>query len=195
MLTALSQTIWMFFDNSDCHYLIWNFQICVLTWWNYNNYIPQYYDNDKIYNMKETDLDQLYSILLYIIAMHYDDVIMGAIAFLITSLTIVYSTVYSDTDQRKHQSSASPAFAWGIHRGPVNSPHKWPVTQKMFPFDDVIMDSRPHQFTIVVPGYNRICWRHDTRFLNYYPLWGVILLPFDISCFVILKLLNKQSNC
>ena len=27
----------------------------------------------------------------------------------------------------------------GIHRGPVNSPHKWPVTRKMFPFDDVIM--------------------------------------------------------
>ena len=64
---------------------------------------------------------------------------MGAIASQITSLTIVYSTVYSDADQRKHQSSASLAFVWGIHRGPVNSPHKWPVTRKMFPFDDVIM--------------------------------------------------------
>ena len=41
-------------------------------------------------------------------------------------------------DQRKHQSSASLAFVWGIHRGPVTSPHKGPVTQKMFPFDDVI---------------------------------------------------------
>ena len=69
---------------------------------------------------------------------HYGDVIMGAIASQITSLTIVYSTVYSDPDQRKHQSSASLAFVWGIHRGPVNSPHKWPVTRKMFPFDDVI---------------------------------------------------------
>ena len=36
---------------------------------------------------------------------------MGAIASQITSLTIVYSTVYSDADQRKHQSSASLAFA------------------------------------------------------------------------------------
>ena len=70
---------------------------------------------------------------------HYDDVIMGAIASQITSLTIVYSTVYSDADQRKHQSSASLAFVRGIHRGPVNSPHKWPVTRKKFPFDDVIM--------------------------------------------------------
>ena len=70
---------------------------------------------------------------------HYGDVIMSAIASQITSLTIVYSTVNSDADQRKHQSSASLAFVWGIHRGPVNSPHKWPVTQKMFPFDDVIM--------------------------------------------------------
>ena len=72
---------------------------------------------------------------------HYDDVIMGAIASQITSLTIVYSTVYSDADQRKHQSSASLAFVWGIHRGPVNSPHKWPVTRKMFPYDEVIMHS------------------------------------------------------
>ena len=65
---------------------------------------------------------------------------MGAIASQITSLTIVYSTVYSGADQSKHQSSASLAFVWRIHRGPVNSPHKWPVTRKMFPFDDVIMD-------------------------------------------------------
>ena len=50
-----------------------------------------------------------------------------------------YSTVYSGVDQRKHQSSASLAFVQGIHRGPANSPHKWPVTRKMFPFDDVIM--------------------------------------------------------
>ena len=64
---------------------------------------------------------------------------MGAIASQITSLTIVFSTVYADTDQRKHQSSASLAFVRGIHRRPVNSPHKGPVTRKMFPFDDVIM--------------------------------------------------------
>ena len=70
---------------------------------------------------------------------HYDDVIIGAMASQITSLTIVYSTVYSDADQRKHQSSASLAFVWWIHRWPVNSPHKWPVTRKMSPFDDVIM--------------------------------------------------------
>ena len=70
---------------------------------------------------------------------HYGDVIMDKIAFQITSLTIVCSIVYSDADQRKRQSSASLAFVWGNHRGPVNSPHKWPVTRKMFPFDDVIM--------------------------------------------------------
>ena len=64
---------------------------------------------------------------------------MGAIASQITSLTIVYSIVYSDVDQSKHQSSASLAFVREIHRGPVNFPHKWPVTRKMFPFDDVIM--------------------------------------------------------
>ena len=70
---------------------------------------------------------------------HYCDVIMSTIASQITSFTIVYSTVYSDADQRKPQSSASLAFVRGIHRGPVNSPRKWPVTRKMFPLDDVIM--------------------------------------------------------
>ena len=70
---------------------------------------------------------------------HYSNVIMGAIASQITNPTIIYSTVYSGADQRKHQSSASLAFVRGIHRWPVNSPHKWPVTRKMFPFDDVII--------------------------------------------------------
>ena len=57
----------------------------------------------------------------------------------LTSLTIVCSTVYSGADQRKHQSSASLAFVRGIHRRPVNSLHKGPVTRKMFSFHDVIV--------------------------------------------------------
>ena len=69
---------------------------------------------------------------------HYCDVIMGAMAFQITSPTIVYSTVYSVTDQRKHQNSASLAFVRGIHRWPVYFLHKYAVTRKMFPFDEVI---------------------------------------------------------
>ena len=56
-----------------------------------------------------------------------------AMASQITSLTIIYLTAYSDADQIKHQRSASLAFVKGIHRWPVNSPHKWPVTRKMFP--------------------------------------------------------------
>ena len=65
---------------------------------------------------------------------------MGKMTSQITSLTTDYSTIYSGASQRKYQSSASLAFAQGIHRWPVNSPHKWPVTRKIFPFDnDVIM--------------------------------------------------------
>ena len=89
--------------------------------WNHNHIIPQYV----------SCIRQCF--------LHYGDVIMDTMASQITSLTIIYSTVYSGADQRKHQSSASLAFVRGIHRGPVNSPHKWPVTRKMFPFDDVIM--------------------------------------------------------
>ena len=77
---------------------------------------------------------------------------MGTIASQITSLTSVYSNVYSGADQSKHQSSASLAFVWGIHRGPVNSPHKWPVTRKMFPFDDVIMITE-NSITHIPDGY------------------------------------------
>ena len=72
---------------------------------------------------------------------HYNNVVLGAMASQITSLMIVCSTGYSGADQRKHQSSASLAFVRGIHRWPGNSPHKWPLTRKMFSFDDVIMSS------------------------------------------------------
>ena len=64
---------------------------------------------------------------------------MDTMASQITSLAIVYLISYSGADQRKHQSSVSLAFVRGIHRWPVNSPHKKPVTRKMFPFDDVIV--------------------------------------------------------
>ena len=100
---------------------------------------------------------------------HYSEVIMGAMASQITSLTIVYSTVYSGTDQRKHQSSTSLAFVRGIHRWPVNSPHKWPVTQKMFPFDDVNM--------ALLGGRGMFEWciedtrtcQHGVYYWEYYP--------------------------
>ena len=91
---------------------------------------------------------------IWLFLSHYGDVIMGAIASQITSLTIVYSTVYSDADQRKHQSAASLALVRGIHRGPVNSPHKWPVTRKMFPFDDFIMLGTQY-IPLCVEGF---CW-------------------------------------
>ena len=77
-----------------------------------------------------------------IIQMHYSDIIMIAMTPRITGVSIVYSYVCLGTDQRKHQSSESLAFVRGIHRWPVNSPHKGPVTRKMFPFEEVIMGCR-----------------------------------------------------
>ena len=63
---------------------------------------------------------------------------MSAMASQIIGTSIVYSTVCLCADERKHQSSAPLAFMRGIHRWPVKSPHKEPVTRKMFPFDDAI---------------------------------------------------------
>ena len=70
---------------------------------------------------------------------HHNDVKMRAMVSQITSMSIVYSAVCSGAKQRKHQSSASLAFVEGIHRWPVNSPHKGPITRKNVPFGDVIM--------------------------------------------------------
>ena len=95
--------------------------------------------NTGILQMRDSNLVIVFFNSSYSVPLHCNDVIMGAIASQITSLTIVYSTDYSDADQRKHQSFASLAFVRGIRRGPANSPHKWPVTRKMLPFDDVIM--------------------------------------------------------
>ena len=69
---------------------------------------------------------------------HYSDVIMGTIASQITSLTIVYSTIYSDADQRKHQSSASLAFVRGIHRGPGTGNFNYCVVVWVFVEKEII---------------------------------------------------------
>ena len=90
------------------------------------------------------------------VACHYCDAKMGAMASQITSLTIVYSTVHSNADQRKHQGSASLAFVLGMHRWPVNSPHKWPMTRKMFPFDDVIMYTDDVDSILQLPVFYKI---------------------------------------
>ena len=83
-------------------------------------------------SMRMTSFEQSYTV-------NYGDVIMSAMASQITGVSMICSTVCSGADQRKHQSSAPLAFVRGIHRWPVNSPHKGPVTRKIFPFDDVIM--------------------------------------------------------
>ena len=95
-----------------------------------------------------------------LLAPHYSDVIISAMASEITSLTIVYVTVYSGGDQRKHQSSASLVFGRGIHRWP----HKGPVTRKMIPFDDVIMMQSISNFYD-----DAMAW---TQFQHYWPFFA-----------------------
>ena len=87
------------------------------TWPGANKWIPQIRDMHYV-GTPLTSTDRAMS-SLYVVnpITHCSDVIMGTIAFQITSVTTVYSTVYSDAEQRKHQSSASVAFARGIHRG------------------------------------------------------------------------------
>ena len=149
---------------------------------------------------------------------HYSDVKTGAIASQITSLTIVYSIVYSGADQRKHQSSPSLAFVWGIHRRPGNSPHKWAVTRKKFPIDDVIMAVAVHfhrhfsQHHLVLPhalqilGHLGLCpriilfYEYDygrllaTRGSNSKTLWKIIAKVVHIHNLNLACLSTVQLN-
>ena len=97
-------------------------------------------------------------VLSQITAGHCSDVIISTMASQITSLTIVYSIVHSGADQTNHQISASLAFVWGVHRWPVNSPHKEQVIRKMFPFDDVIMSMEGGYFTYDTRSSNEFKW-------------------------------------
>ena len=72
------------------------------------------------------------SIIAKSIYQHYSDAILSVMVSQITGIPIAYP-------KRKHQSSTSLVFVKGIHRSPVNSPHKGPVTWKLFPFVDIIM--------------------------------------------------------
>ena len=114
---------------------------------------------------------------------HYNDAITSAMVSQITRFTIVYSTVYSGADQRKHQSSASQASVRGIHRWLVNSP---PKRRRMFPFDDVIMDQPCNTLTmdlrllsfaeayavvndkhiVFLQVWSRVYWRMSVNYLN-----------------------------
>ena len=92
--------------------------------------------------------------------------LMGAMASQIPASPLFTQPFIQGADQGKHISSASLAFVRGIHRGPGNSLQKWPVTRKMFPFDDVIMVFlstlpllRPQYFGIT--SSIRTCWWHQ----------------------------------
>ena len=108
------------------------------------------------------------------------------------SLTIVYSIVYSGEDQRKHQSSTSLAFVRWIHQGLMNSLHKWPVTQKMFPLDDVTMDSVDwlwlsddiwqHRSGTTQAQVMACCLTPPSHYLNLCSLqWGLVAFTWGLQ--------------
>ena len=100
----------------------------VIMWWNREKYaLKTCYSPCKI-------ISECHSPWLY-----HNGVIMNTMVSQISGVSIVYLTVCSGADQRKHQSSASLVLVRGFHRWPVDSHHKGPVTQNLFPFDDSIM--------------------------------------------------------
>ena len=145
------------FPSDICHHRIYAcFVLGIFTWIEYN---------------------QLESMIPEIV-FHYNDVIMGPMASQITSITIVYSTVYLGADKKTHQSSVQPAFVSGIDRRPVNSPHKRSVTRKTFPFDDVIM----------------VLFLILHRFIIDKNIWKVYTFVFHVNTLLFLdKILNNKD--
>ena len=104
---------------------------------------------------------------------HYTDVIMTTMASQITSLTVVYSTVYSDADQRKHQSSASLAFVWGNHRDRWIPRTKGQLRGKCFHLMTSSCDSQSWDISIASVNNVQVftvhpCWRHIMGIFPYY---------------------------
>ena len=95
---------------------------------------------------------------------HHSDVIMSAMTSQTSGVSVIYSIVCSGENQRNHQSSASLPFVRGIHRPPVNSLHKGPVTWKTFPFDYVIMKDEEGAWEIYATGMQGFgSWYHIQR--------------------------------
>ena len=103
---------------------------------------PQYLNSLALFITIPNKVYKVYNTLRIICIQHNNNVIMSAVVSQITSVSIVYSTVGSGADQRKHQSSASLAFVWEF------TGHKRSITRKMFPFDDVIMNISWYQFML-----------------------------------------------
>ena len=119
---------------------------------------------------------------------------MGTMASQITSLTSVYSTVYSDADRRKHQSSASLTSVGEIRRGPVNPPNKWPVARKK-----VSIGWRHHGYTWFCPKLldcsrfpNKFCLtrRYFSRCLTKYGNRQYLVAPFCLMTRLISRLVS-----
>ena len=150
---------------------------------------------------------------------HYNDVIVSAMASETTGVSIIYSTVWSGVDKKNHQSSSSLVFVRGIYQWPMNSPHKRPVTRKMIPFDDVIMvvdnwlakwNRRTSLYKYFVFSFNLVppnlasetytyMYKHVHPFLNYkmahlnHPLWNTRTRLFNIVNIMAIEELATQG--
>ena len=81
----------------------------------------------------------LWPLFKLILVTHHHEITTSAMMSQITGIWTVCSLVCSGAHQRNHQSSVLLTFVRGIHQWLVDSPHKGPVTRKMFPFDYIIM--------------------------------------------------------
>ena len=114
----------------------------------------------------------------YVLLAHYNDVIMGVMVSQIISLAIVYSTVYSGADQRKHQSSASLAFVREIHQRPVNFPHKLQCNLDIYIYIYIY---------IYILFFKIYRWKCPIHFVR------AVIIRYDLCCVIICC--NVRMEC
>ena len=101
----------------------------------------------------------------------------------------IHKTIHDDVIKWKHFPRYW-TFVRGIHRWPVNSPHEWPVTRKMFPFDDVIMQYGGPKLPYTVKSVFREWYVYSA---------GIIFIPWDILLsrqlyFIIQRVIIYDTN-
>ena len=130
----LCKNLWQRSSIFECHRFLkdtWEYCIFYSYFITFTQNVTHYFEGSCCEQLYEY-ISSSYSLIYQDVIVHYSDVIMDTLGSQLTSLTIVYATIYSGADQRKQQSSAALTFAREIHRWLVNSPQKGPVTRNFF---------------------------------------------------------------
>ena len=137
--------------------------------------------------LTDTPIALLPDILANLKMIHYSDVIIRAMASRLLTQPFVQAQINENI-----LSTISLAFVRGIHRWPVNSPHKGPITRKMFPFSDVTIITHQEPVPYIGNLNQFITWHAGHLTPNV--CWTTIFITFWVQCFAWIDGFIKSKN-